>query len=158
LTGKSPPMLNVEVSLGDVADKSVAALPAKSAAPPVRVVRRNSRRLMPLVTRSSLAPKGFSFIAEAYVHMRSFHEASFSAAPRMRLRLDRNPICRIHRLRLQLQLTILQRKGRSPRLQTFMWKGLRPTAHASGVCSPELIRLHPCLPRRSRWTKAGNPR
>src|ERR1051326_2730431 len=78
LTGKSPPMLSVEVSLGDVADKSIAALLAKTAAPPVSVVRRNSRRLIPLVTPASLAPKGFSFMAEAYVHMRPFHEASYT--------------------------------------------------------------------------------
>src|SRR5262249_22478563 len=56
LTCKSPPMLKVELSLGDAAAKNVAALPAKSDAPPARVARRNTRRVMPL-TRVSLMPK-----------------------------------------------------------------------------------------------------
>src|SRR6266566_4171536 len=63
LTGKSPPMLKLELSLADAAAKSVAALPAKSDAPPASVARRNRRRLMPLRIRSSFIEKRSSFIA-----------------------------------------------------------------------------------------------
>jgi len=38
---------------------------------------------------------------------------------------------------------------------------IRPTAECNRQAACALqnsIRLHPCLPRRSRWTKAGNPR
>jgi hypothetical protein len=71
-------MLKVELSLGDAAAKSVAALPAKSAVPPASAARRNSRRLIPLQVRSQLVSKDSSFIEETYDHMKSFHEASYT--------------------------------------------------------------------------------
>src|SRR5438874_1805915 len=77
-TGKSPPMVKLELSLADAAAKIVAALPAKSDAPPESVARRNSRRLIPLQARSQLVSKDSSFIEETYDHMRSFHEASYT--------------------------------------------------------------------------------
>jgi TolB-like protein len=56
-------MLKTELSLADSAANSVAALPAKSDAPPARVARRNSLRLMPLQIRSWSAEETSSFIA-----------------------------------------------------------------------------------------------
>src|SRR5690348_11638162 len=78
LTVRSPPMLKLELSLADAAAKNVAALPAKSDAPPASVARRNIRRLIPLQVRSQLVSKDSSFIEETYAQMRSFHEASYT--------------------------------------------------------------------------------
>src|SRR5215831_18749142 len=64
LTDKSPPILKVELSLGDAAPKTVVALPAKSVAPVARVARRNNRRVITSQTRSRFVPKGSSLIAD----------------------------------------------------------------------------------------------
>ena len=56
LTSRSPPILKVELSLGDAAANSLAALPAKSDAPPARAARTNVRRVIPLRS-SPFAPK-----------------------------------------------------------------------------------------------------
>jgi hypothetical protein len=50
-------MLKLELSFAEVAAKNVAALPAKSDAPPASVARRNSRRLMPLQAPPPLLSK-----------------------------------------------------------------------------------------------------
>src|SRR6266581_7473581 len=55
-------MLKLELSFADAAAKSVAALPAKSDAPPARVARRKSRRLIRLQTRSLFVSKAGLFI------------------------------------------------------------------------------------------------
>src|SRR5205823_2478439 len=56
LTGKSPAMLKLDLSLAEAAANSEVALPAKRDAPPASVARRNNRRLMPSSPTRSLFP------------------------------------------------------------------------------------------------------
>src|SRR4029077_21244180 len=80
LTDKSPPILKLDLSLADAAAKSVAALPAKSDAPPASVARRNNRRLMPSrPTRSLFALNTSSFIARNLISHGFFDQPSLSS-------------------------------------------------------------------------------
>src|SRR5919106_644798 len=111
LTGKSPPMLKLELSFADAAAKSVADLPAKSDAPLASVARRNRRRLMPLRIRLWFVEEPSSVMARNVCSDGIFSRTKLGSGQHASAQLDRKPICRRQRLRLQPPLTI-QRRNR----------------------------------------------